>query len=125
VVLSESRRAALTVLLRAAALRGPGAWAEELPSLSQPALGVSLRPEWAGALVRLHVDTPHRFAGLLLGAERARVLRETYDSDWFRNPRAIEELRAEASSPLLTSVDPSALAQAQDTLLRWLGRALG
>jgi hypothetical protein len=125
VVLSEGRRGALAVLLRAAALRGPDAWAEELPSLTERALGVALRPEWAGALVRLHVDTPHRFAGLLLAAERARVLRETYDCDWFRNPRAIEELRAEASSPPPRSVDPRALAQGQDALLRWLGSAFG
>jgi hypothetical protein len=124
-VLAETRRAALGVLLRAAALRRAGSWAEELPSLSQQALGVTLRPEWAGALMRLHVDTPHRFAGLLLGLERAEVLRQTHDSDWFRNPRAIEELRAEAGSPAPTAVDASALGRARDVCLGSVGAALG
>jgi hypothetical protein len=125
VVLAETRRAALGVLLRAAALGRVGGSAEELPSLSRQALGVTLRPEWAGALVRLHVDTPHRFAGWLLGVERAEILRETHDSDWFRSPRAIEELRAEAGSPAPTAVDPSALEHARDVCLGWLGAALG
>jgi hypothetical protein len=125
VLLSEVRRAALGVLLRAAALGRVGGSAEELPGLSRQALGVTLRPEWAGALVRLHVDTPHRFAGWLLGVARAELLRETHDSDWFRNPRAIEELRAEAGSPAPGVVEPGALARAQDVCLGWLCAALG
>jgi hypothetical protein len=41
---------------------------------------------------------------MLLAAERARMLRDEHDDDWFRNPRAIEQLRAEAR------LAPSAIA---------------
>jgi hypothetical protein len=29
----------------------------------------------------------------LLAAERARELRDVHDEDWYRNPRAVDELR--------------------------------
>jgi hypothetical protein len=125
VVLAEARRNALAVLLRDAALRGPRAWAEELPTHSRQALGATLRPEWAGAIVRLHVDSPQRFAAVLLAAERIHALREAHDSDWFRNPRAIEELGAEAGSPPAPSVARDRLERARGSLLGWLARALG
>ena len=63
--------------------------------LSQRCLGEPLPPRAAGSLFRLHADDGQRFAGLLLAAELADTLTRTHDDDWFRNPRAAEELRAE------------------------------
>jgi hypothetical protein len=124
VVLVEARKAALSVLLRAALLRQGGDAAEELPPLSQQALGVSLRPEWCGALIRLHVDTPQRFAGILLAASRVTELIQQHDSDWFRNPRAIEQVRAETSMPPKVRVDREALTRGGQALSDWLAALL-
>jgi hypothetical protein len=123
VVLAEARKAALSVLLRAALLRG-GSAAEELPSLSQKALGVVLRPEWCGALVRLHVDTPQRFAGLLLAATQVAELIQQHDADWFRNPRAVEQVRAEANLPPPARASQEALTRGGQALSAWLSELL-
>ncbi|MBX3183195.1 MAG: hypothetical protein KIT72_04505 [Polyangiaceae bacterium] len=61
---------------------------------------------------RYGTQTPARFAGMLLGAEREASLREAHDEDWFRNPRGVEQLRAELGlpPPLHMGEAPSALS---------------
>ena len=83
-----------------------------------------MSPEWYGALVRLHVDTPQRFAGLLLAATQVAELTQEHDADWFRNPRAIEQVRAEASVPPPVRVSPELLARGGAALREWLAGLL-
>ena len=57
----------------------------------------------------------HGFSGisrrtlLQLLSQRATELGEAHDDDWFRNPRAIEQLRAEARQPPATTSTSEAL----------------
>jgi hypothetical protein len=50
-----------------------------------------------------------RLAGLFLAAARAGELADEHDEDWFRNPRAIEQLRAETRVVPATTCTPEAL----------------
>lgn len=115
VLLLESRAAAMRVLLRPAALAGHRAFAEAHEARVHEALGVELPGSAAGALWRLRVDDAQRFEGWLLAARRAQQLTEDHDEDWFRNPRAADQLRSEAElspEPAATqeSLDAGALA---------------
>jgi hypothetical protein len=93
-VLLESRAAAMRVLVRPAAFAGERAHFEAYQGFGEEALGFAPPRECAGALFRPHDDDSQRFMGLLLAASTHADLRERYDEDWYRNPRAIEELRA-------------------------------
>jgi hypothetical protein len=99
-----TRQLALRVLLDEPALAGSRALLEAHQELATRALGFELPPSSAGLLFRPRLGDAQRFCGMLLAAERARVLRDEHDDDWFRNPRAIEQLRAEAR------LAPSAIA---------------
>jgi len=109
VVLLESRAAALRVILRPRALAGASAWREAFPSAVERALGVGLRRSYPGLLWQLHLDDGQRFAGLLLASVRARELTESHDEDWFRNPRAVDQLRSEAALPPQCEASPDDL----------------
>jgi hypothetical protein len=124
-VLFESRAAALRVLCRAPALRGRSALREAFEEQIARAFRVHVRPDAAGALFRLHADDLQRFAGLLLAAGDAARLRERHEEDWYRNPRAVEQLRDEAKlSPERTTTE-DALKVGADALATDLAAALG
>ena len=54
-------------------------------------------------MFRIHVDDGSRFAGVLLAAGQHAQWRDEHDEDWFRNPRAADQLRSEAElSPEIT-----------------------
>jgi hypothetical protein len=67
---------------------------------------------------------PGRFAGLLLASELATRLTESHDEDWYRNPRAVEEIRETARLPAATEAAPEALGRGAKELLRALTAAL-
>jgi hypothetical protein len=46
---------------------------------------------------------------LLLASVRARELTESHDEDWFRNPRAVDQLRSEAALPPQCETSPDDL----------------
>jgi hypothetical protein len=73
------------------------------------ALGFELPFELAGVFVRVRPRDSQRFAGALLAAERYERLVRTHDEDWFRNPRAIAELRAELGEPAAEHADAQTL----------------
>lgn len=93
--LVDARVAAFRVLLRELLAAGTGAVRRELAELSHDALGFELPREVAGAFIRVRPRDSQRFAGLMLAATRREALVEAHDDDWFRNPRAIREIRAE------------------------------
>lgn len=94
--LVAARLAALRVLLRPHALEGRRSLRSFYEEGTHRALLSAVPAHAAGALVRLHVDDIQRFLGLLLGPSLALALEREYDDDWYRNPRAIEQLRDEA-----------------------------
>jgi hypothetical protein len=100
----ESRIAAVRVLLRSAALDGARALRDGYEELSAEALGRPLPARALGVILRVPDDAPARFAGLLLSAHDTAALVNEHNEDWYRNPRAAEQLRAEASiSPAITT----------------------
>ncbi|MFO7181071.1 MAG: hypothetical protein DIU78_020385 [Pseudomonadota bacterium] len=109
----------LRARLAAAAERGATAYRGTFEESVPQVLGFELPPVLAGALF---VDE-HGVAsleGLFLAANKAASLVETYDEDWFRNPRAIEELRSELESPPEPPRTPDAPAAGATQLARTL-----
>jgi hypothetical protein len=124
-LLVESRAAALRVLCRAPALRGRSALREAFEENMERAFRVQLRPDAAGTLFRLHADDLQRFAGLLLAAGDEARLRNRHEEDWYRNPRAVEQLRDEARlSPERTTTE-AALQAGADALVTELATSVG
>jgi hypothetical protein len=108
--LLDARVGALRVLLRELLLSGPAAARRELAELSHAALGFELPLTALGALIRVRPRDSQRFAGALLAASRQQALVEVHDEDWFRNPRAVRELRAGLSEPRPSELDTEALS---------------
>jgi hypothetical protein len=98
--------AALRVRLRQPALASERAFREAFAELAHADLGLSLPQSAAGALFSLGVEDEQALVGRLTALTRAEQLVEAHDEDWFRNPRAIEQLRAEASLPPVVQADP-------------------
>lgn len=117
--------AALRVRLRRHALASERAFREAFAELAHADLGLSLPESAAGALFALGVEDEQALAGELLAVERADALIEAHDEDWFRNPRAIEQLRFEARLPPRGSVAPERLEAASKRALRRLTELLG
>jgi hypothetical protein len=123
-VLVASRAAALRVLLRSSALSGRRALRERFEERTAQAFRVPLKPDLAGAVFRLHADDLQRFAGVLLAGAEHRHLVERHEEDWYRNPRAVEQLRDEARlSPERTTTE-AALGTGADALYDELYAAL-
>lgn len=116
VVLVESRAAALRTILRRAALAGSRAFRESFEARVAGVLGLDVPPFAAGALWSPRVDAEQRFAGLLLAAHRAMLLRDVHDEDWYRNPRACEQLRDEAKRPPEHEATEDALTRGAESL---------
>lgn len=117
-----TRQLALRVLLDAPALAGPGALREAFSEQAVRAFGFELPAQASGLLFRPRLGDAQRLCGLVLAAARAEALAEEYDDDWFRNPRAIERLRAETRLPAPTRAEPSELELGQTLLQRDLAR---
>jgi hypothetical protein len=119
-----TRQLALRVLLDEPALAGTGALSEAFAERATQSFGFELPPAAAGLLLRPRVGDAQRFAGLLLAATRAEQLASEHDDDWFRNPRAIEQLRAEARTPPATCCTAEALAAGARSLTARLADSL-
>ncbi|MEI9953948.1 MAG: hypothetical protein WDO74_34480 [Pseudomonadota bacterium] len=109
-VLADLRVAAFRVLLRELLAGSHKLRQGELPELSHSALGFELPESVAGVFIRVRPRDAQRFAGALLAASRHEALLQTHDEDWFRNPRAIAELRAELGEPALNPLSAEALS---------------
>jgi hypothetical protein len=116
VVLVESRARALRVLLRRAALAGTRTFRESFEARVADAFRLNVPPSAAGALWMPRVDDEQRFAGLLLAAREALNLRNVHDDDWYRNPRACEQLRDEAKRPPAHEATEDALVRGAESL---------
>jgi hypothetical protein len=92
VLLVGARTSALRILLAKPTLAGAETLRKQYAGLVFRALGVEHAPRAAAVLVRSRVSDPERFAGLLLAAAQVKRLENVHDEDWYRNPRAVEEL---------------------------------
>lgn len=70
-------------------------------------------------------DEPARWLGLLGAPALQRSLRETFDADWFRNPRAWTHLRSLGTGPAYEAMEEGSLAAGGDALVRAFEEALG
>jgi hypothetical protein len=124
IALLETRARALRVLLHGPALRGGQAFQDAFLEQAVRAFGFEPPPAAAGLLWRLRDDDAARFSALFWAARRADELVHEHDEDWFRNPRAVEELRAEARRPAIDDT-AAAVEAGRDVLLKTLSEALG
>jgi len=96
VALLHVRGTALNVLLRRAALEGRSSLNRAFEAQVERVYGLGLPADVAGSVFRLRVDAPARFAGTLLAAKQHAEFVDAHDEDWYRNPRAVDQLRSEA-----------------------------
>jgi hypothetical protein len=122
--LLELALSAFRVQLRPLALAGERGFREAFSELANRDLALSLPPTVAGAIFPLGIEDEQRLIGQLLAARRVEALVEAHDEDWFRNPRAIEQLRAEARLPPSAQADPERVNQALAHTQKWLERLL-
>ncbi|MEN9580835.1 MAG: hypothetical protein RJA70_3844 [Pseudomonadota bacterium] len=116
VVLLESRSRALKIKLRWESQQGSVALLSTFTELVHVHLGVRLAADSCGTLLRQEVDDPQRFCALLLGRAKFESLTETHDDDWFRNPRAIDQIRSDLKTPPATQVSEIELKDGADRL---------
>jgi hypothetical protein len=124
VILLETRARAVRVILRDAAHAGDRAYRQTFEETTERLLGRPLPMALTGAIFAPRRDEPQRFSAIFLAAGRARDLLEEHDEDWYRNPRAVEQLRAEAALPPAITVSNRALDAGATELERVLGSML-
>lgn len=123
VLLLAARTAAFRALLSAHEAAGTRSYRGAFVELSHQTFGFELAENLAGAwFVRSHAE--QELAGLLLALSENADLIERHDEDWFRNPRAIDELRARWESPPGTELDEAALERGNQLLSQQLNSAL-
>ncbi|MDP8998738.1 MAG: hypothetical protein M3O46_01355 [Myxococcota bacterium] len=77
-----------------------------------------LDPRLCGAWPGAREDEPARLIALIDSRALAESLRDRFDSDWYRNPRAWEYLREHGAAPAHESIDAAGLAARIDVLAR-------
>jgi hypothetical protein len=87
--------------------------------------GAPLDGRFHGAWPPARVDEPGRWLGLLQAPGLRRALRDGFDIDWFRNPRAWTHLRSMGTTPAHEAVDERSLEGCGDALVRFFEDALG
>lgn len=115
---------AFRVQMRHHALAGRRQFSEAHQHLGRECLNLEFPPRSAGTFLRLRCEDEQRWVGALLAQRWEQRLTEEHEQDWFRNPRALEELRALAAWPPETTADPEELSVAVDDsvsqLEQWL-----
>jgi hypothetical protein len=123
VLLLGARAAAFRALLVAHERAGSRAYRSVFVERSYDCFGFELPAALASALF-VRKRAQEEFAGLLLALAENAELTERHDEDWFRNPRAIDELRARFEAPAWLELDEARLTQGNELLSRKLLAAL-
>ncbi len=119
------RLVAVRVLARRAALAGRSVLAEASQQLQVRLMREPERPESLLGLTRLRTDDPQRLAAWFLAAAAYERLVEEHDEDWFRSPRAVEQLREESKLPQPTEADEAVLERGRAALMGWFAERGG
>jgi hypothetical protein len=124
-VLLESRARAFKIVMANAAQQGWPVLQETFLAEVVQRFGFALPPPAAGALLLSYEDSVAPLPAMMLAVIQAETLASSHDEDWFRNPRAIDQLRSEAVLPPPLTVDPGVLDRGGDALYGRLAAALG
>lgn len=95
----ELRVRAVRVLTRQALLSDHRERPGLLTALGERAWGEPLPDDLVGVFPQLRADDAQRFYAVALGTSLNDAMVEAHDEDWYRNPRAVDELRANAARP--------------------------
>jgi hypothetical protein len=117
--LLEARLQAARVLLGDDAVPAPQDLFEELTTR---VFGAPLDARLRGAWPVTREDEPARLVALVQARSFSAGLRDRFDADWYRNPRAWTELRAMASAPAHEPMEAAEMASLEADA-RALGRA--
>jgi hypothetical protein len=101
---------------------------DRFDEISVRLFGAPLDARMCGAWPAAREDEPARLLALLQARPVWGGLRERFDADWYRNPRAWDEMRAQASAPAHEPIDASPLAVLESgaqALARAFEEALG
>ena len=120
--LLHARLHAARVLLGGATTHAPRDLFDELGARL---FGAPLDARLRGAWPRVRDDEPARFVALVDARAFAGALRDRFDVDWFRNPRAWAHVRAISAVPAAEPFDATALASGVELLARAFEGALG
>jgi len=93
--------------------------------LTQRLFGLPLDARLRGAWPVARDDEPARFVALVEALPFTEALRDRFDLDWFRNPRAWAHVRAISAVPAAEAHDAKALDAGADRLARAFEGALG
>ncbi len=124
ITLLEWARRALKVTLRPLALTSTAAATEAFREEMSRLCGITASEKTTFVFLRLHPTDPQRFAAMSLGFDRANELVGKHDEDWFRNPRAVEQVRSEAQLSPVVHVEADDLRAANSALIQLLSSAL-
>ncbi|HTQ07748.1 MAG TPA: hypothetical protein VMI54_28030 [Polyangiaceae bacterium] len=124
VLLVASREAALRAVLHDATFGGRRALEAAYAERSFGALGVELPARAFGVVFTPRPSDVARLAGLFTATELAARLVDEHDEDWYRNPRAVEEIRELARQPAAAAPDPETLERGRTALVALVEAAL-
>jgi hypothetical protein len=99
--------------------------ADAFDELTVRVFGAPLDRRYRGAWPSPREDEPASFLGLVGAQAMRETLRDRFDVDWFRNPRAWAHLRASAAAPAFEPIDEAALLEGAAALGRAFEQALG
>jgi hypothetical protein len=123
--LFEARLQAARALLGDDAAAATG---DTFDEVTMRVFGAPLDPRLRGAWPAAREDEPARLVALLQARPFSAGLRDRFDADWYRNPRAWSEMRAMASAPAHEPIEPTALPSLEagaQALARAFEEALG
>jgi hypothetical protein len=120
--LLDARLHAMRILLGDEARFAPR---DRFDELGVRLFGSELDRRLCGAWPLTRDDEPARFVALVQAPAVADNLRDRFDSDWYRNPRAWVQLRATCDDPAHERIDGPALAAHVATVVRAFEGTLG
>jgi hypothetical protein len=120
ILLFDLRARALGVVLQQAAFRGSKQLTETQQAFGSRVFGAPFGIHTAGVLPRLRADAGARLVGACLGQQQALELKQGHNEDWYRNPRAIDQLRSLAARSPEFRADPARVDASLQTLLQQL-----
>jgi hypothetical protein len=122
--LLSSRGLCLKLALRAAAIQSTKALQSAFSELMTSLFGFELPASFAGCLPRIGRCDAQRLVGTWLGLSDHEQLIQTFDEDWYRNPRAIESLRGQSLEIYASALTTELLSEALNASASWLSSRL-